>query len=108
MSTFTFYDPELARMFENAAPTAKDIPRFVELGRTPAGQARQISIKFASIADVSAHLDHQGRRVRAAYLSILALTAIRDQVLVHAGGDPQAPFLATLNAHAAPDEQVEP
>ena len=118
----TLRDPELAAMFRDATPTAGDIPRFVCLGRTEDGRTREefedgadyedhllrVSIKFASIADVSAHLAHEGRKARAAYLSILALQAVRDKVLGAAGGNAEAPFLATLNAHVEDHERVKP
>ncbi len=34
--TITIHDPELAKMFESAAPTMGDIPRAVWLGRSGA------------------------------------------------------------------------
>ncbi len=35
--TITIHDPELAKMFESAAPTMGDIPRAVWLGPAPGG-----------------------------------------------------------------------
>ena len=113
--TITVRDPELAKMFESAAPTMGDIPRFVCLGRTEDGRTRDdfeteddfedemlmIGIGHATIADVSAHLDYQGRKARAEYLRILSLAMIRDKMLEKAGDNPEAKFMETVNGHLA-------
>ena len=122
--TITIADPELARMFEGAAPKMGDIPRFVCLGRTEDGRTRKdfetevdfedetlrVGIEFASIADVSAHLAYEGKKARVAYLRVLSLAMIRDKMLERAGGDPEAKFMATVNGHLAenPKEGEKP
>ena len=120
--TITIHDPELAAMFETAAPTMGDIPRAINLGRTEDGRTRKdfedetefemaeimVGIEHASIADVTAHLAHEGRKARAEYLHILSLTAIRDQVLEAAGGNAEAPFLENLKALMAAHEDQSP
>ena len=112
-STITINDPELAKMFESAAPAMDDIPRLVCLGRTEDGQTREdfeteddfedemlmVGIGHATIADVSAHLAYRGKKARAEYLHILSLTMIRDKMLERAGGDPEAKFMETVNGH---------
>ena len=113
--TITIHDPELARMFESAAPTMGDIPRFACLGRTEDGRTREdfeteddfedemlmVGIRHATMADVSAHLAYQGRKARAEYLHILSLSIIRDRMLERAGGNPEAMFMETVNGHLA-------
>ncbi len=113
--TITITDPELAKMFESAAPTMGDIPRAVWLGRTEDGRTRKdfeaeddfeyemlmVGIEHATIADVTAHLDHEGKKARTEYLRVLALSAIRDKALERAGGNPEAMFLETLSVHVA-------
>ena len=115
-NTVTINDPELARMFEESgAPSTGDIPGFVCLGRTEDGRTREdfededdfeahllrVGIGHATIADVSAHLAHEGKKARAAYLEILSLTAIRDAMMERAGGNPEAKFLETMNGYLA-------
>ena len=111
--TITINDPELAAMFESAAPTVGDIPGFVCLGHTKDGRTRddfededefedyllRVSIEHASIAQVSAHLIHEGMKARAAYLHILSLGMIRDKMLERAGGNPEANFMEMVKAH---------
>ena len=113
--TITINDPELAAMFESAAPTMDDIPRFVSLGRTEDGQTREdfetdidfedemlmVGIGHATIADVNAHLAYQGKKARAAYLHVLSLAMIRDRMLERAGGNTEAKFMETVNGHLA-------
>ncbi len=113
--TITINDPELAKMFESAAPTMGDVPRAVCLGRTEDGRTRKdfeteddfeyemlmVGIDHATIADVSAHLAYEGKKARAAYLHILSLAMIRDAMLERAGGDPTAKFMETVNGHLA-------
>ncbi len=113
--TVTIHDPEMAKMFESAAPTMGDIPRAILLGRTEDGRTREdfeteddfeyemlmVGIEHATIADVSAHLAYEGKKARAAYLHILSLAIIRDKVLERAGGDPEAKFMETVNGHLA-------
>ena len=113
--TITITDPELAKMFESAAPTMGDIPRAVWLGRTEDGRTRKdfeaeddfeyemlmVGIDHATIADVSAHLAYEGKKARAAYLHILSLAMIRDAMLERAGGDPEVKFMETVNGHLA-------
>ena len=127
--TITINDPDLAKMFEESgAPSMSDIPGAINLGRTKDGQTRQdfedeiefemeeimVGIQFATIADVTAHLDHEGKKARTEYLRVLALSAIRDKALERAGGNPEAMFLETLSAHVAnhggqaPDAQSTP
>ena len=115
MTSITINDPKLAKMFESAAPKMGDIPRLVCLGRTEDGRTRDdfetendfedhmlmVGIEFASIADVSAHLTYQGKKVRAEYLHILSLAMIRDAMLERAGGDPEAKFMEAVNGHLA-------
>ena len=122
--TITIRDPELAKMFESAAPSMGDIPRAINLGRTEDGRTRKdfedeiefemseimVGIEHATIADVTAYLAHEGRKARTEYLRVLALSAIRDKALGRAGGNPEAMFLEALNmsstAHLeAPDAQ---
>ena len=43
--TITVRDPELAAMFETAAPTMGDIPRAINLGRTEDGEGRGKSVE---------------------------------------------------------------
>ncbi len=113
--TITIKDPELAKMIETAAPTMGDIPRAVCLGRTEDGRTRNdfeteddfeyemlmVGIEYATIADVSAHLGHRGKKARAEYLHVLSLTTIRDAMLGRAGGDPEAMFMEIVNGHLA-------
>ncbi len=113
--TITIKDPELAKMFEAAAPTMGDIPRVVWLGRTEDGRTRDdfeteddfedemlmVGIEFASIADVSTHLAYQGKKARAEYLHILSLAMIRDKMLERARGNTEAKFMETVNGHLA-------
>ena len=113
--TITIRDPELAKMFENLAPRMGDIPGFVCLGRTRDGRTREdfededefedyllrVSIEHASIAQVSAHLIHEGRKARTAYLHTLSLAMIRDEMLERAGGNTEANFMETVNGHLA-------
>ena len=120
--TITINDPELARMFEESgAPSPRDIPRALWLGRTEDGRTREDfeheddfedlalmkSTKFATIADLSAHLAYQGKKARTAYLHILRLTMIRDTMLERANGDSSAKLLDLLNDHLA-DHGQEP
>ena len=120
-NTITITDPELAKMFESAAPTMGDIPRAINLGRTEDGRTRKdfeddiefemneimVGIEHATIADVSAHLEHEGRKARREYLHVLSLAMIRDAMLERAGGDPEAMFMETVNGHLA-DHGDEP
>ena len=80
--TITITDPDLAKMFESAAPTMGDVPRAVCLGRTEDGRTRKdfeteddfeyemlmVGIEHATIDDVSAHLAYQGMKARAEYV----------------------------------------
>ena len=113
--TITINDPELAEMFESAAPTMGDIPRAINLGRTEDGRTRKdfeddiefemneimVGIEHATIADVSAHLEHEGRKARREYLHVLSLAMIRDAMLERAGGNTEAKFMETVNGHLA-------
>ncbi len=113
--TITITDPDLAKMFESAAPTMGDVPRAVCLGRTEDGRTRDdfeteddfedhmlmVGIEYATIADVSAHLAYRGKKARAEYLHVLSLAMIRDAMLERAGGDPEAMFMETVNGHLA-------
>ncbi len=113
--TITIRDPELAKMFETAAPRMGDIPGFAWLGRTEDGRTREdfeteddfeyemlmVGINHATIADVSAHLAYHGKKARTAYLHILSLAMIRDKVLERAGGNSEAKFMETVNGHLA-------
>ena len=119
--TITINDPELAKMFESAAPTMGDIPGFVCLGRTEDGRTRDdfeteddfedemlmVGIGHATIADVNAHLAYHGRKARAEYLHVLSLAMIRDAMLERAGGNPEAMFMETVNGHLA-DNGLDP
>ena len=114
--TITIDDPELAKMIEESGvPSTRDIPGFVCLGRTEDGRTREDfedevefemnlimrSIKFATIGDLDAHLAYEGKKVRAAYLGILRLTMIRDEMLERASGNSEAMFLDTMNGYLA-------
>ena len=113
--TITINDPELAKMFESAAPRMGDIPRAIWLGRTEDGRTRDdfeneddfeyemvmVGIGHATIADVSAHLAYTGKKARIEYLHILSLAMIRDAMLERAGGDLKAMFMETVNGHLA-------
>ena len=118
-ASITIFDPEIAKMFEEKrAASMADIPYAVWLGRTQDGRTREdfenedafedlqvlVSIKNATIADISAHLAYEGKKVREAYLSILRLTMIRDKILEEANGDTSANFLEFLNGHQVDDK----
>ena len=119
--TITIHDPELAKMFDTAAPRMGDIPGFAWLGRTEDGRTREdfeteddfeyemlmVGINHATIADVSAHLAYHGKKARTAYLHILSLAMIRDQMLERAGGNTEAKFMETVNGHLA-EHRKEP
>ena len=113
--TITITDPELAKMFESAAPTMGDIPMWLSLGRTNDGRTREdfeteddfedemlmIGVNHATFAHVDEHLAYHGKKARTAYLHILSLAMIRDKMLERAGGDPKALFMETVNGHLA-------
>ena len=113
--TITLHDPELAAMFETAAPTAGDIPKYICLGRTEDGRTRadfeteddfedemlMVGIGHATIGDVSDHLAYTGKKARIEYLHILSLSMIRDKMLGRAGGNTEAKFMETVNGHLA-------
>ena len=114
--TITIVDPELAAMFEDfGAPSMSDIPGAVTLGRTEDGRTRDdfedeiefemkeimLRITEATIADLSEHLVHEGKKARADYLRVLGLSVIRDEMLKRVNGDRSANFWETLNGHLA-------
>ncbi len=121
-STITISDPEFARLLkERGGPSMGDIPMWPALGRTPDGRTREdfededdfeddmcrVSIKHATIAQLDEHLAYEGNKVRKAYLRILGLITIRDEMLERANGDTSAKFWELVNGHLE-DHRHEP